>query len=181
LRRDKTWFHSLDTLFNSADPGPVKHASLLLTSAVLSSFVIVACSASGSRNEPSGTTNAGGAGGNGFSSSGVGAFGGMEGNVSSSGGPTSGSATSSSGGTGAMDVGTWSLPITPNQPPMMGNNETEVLVGPGADSTSPNKFGGTNDPNANPTIVYPPEGVLVPPNMKSLEFHFVPAAGQTLF
>ncbi len=64
---------------------------------------------------------------------------------------------------------------------MMGNGETEVVIGPGADSTSPNKFGGTNDPNAKPTIVYPSDGVVVPPNMKSIEFHFIPAAGQTLF
>ena len=32
-----------------------------------------------------------------------------------------------------------------------------------------------------PAIVYPPEGVVVPPNLNSIEFHFIPAAGQTLF
>jgi WD40-like Beta Propeller Repeat len=80
-----------------------------------------------------------------------------------------------------MDVGTWTVPFTPAQPPLMGNGATEVLVGPGADSGSPNKFGGANDPNAPITVVYPPDGVVVPPNMKSIEFHFTPAAGQTLF
>jgi hypothetical protein len=56
-----------------------------------------------------------------------------------------------------------------------------VVIGPGADGSSPNKFGGANDPNAKPSIVYPPDGVVVPANMNSLEIHFVPAPGQTLF
>ena len=30
-------------------------------------------------------------------------------------------------------------------------------------------------------LVYPQTGVIVPPNMNSFEFHFIPAAGQTLF
>lgn len=46
---------------------------------------------------------------------------------------------------------------------------------------SPNKFGGANDPNGKITVVYPPDGVVVPPNMKSIEIHFIPTAGQTLF
>lgn len=78
-------------------------------------------------------------------------------------------------------MGTWMVPNSGNQPPLIGNGTTEVVFGPGADNTSPNKFGGANDPNAKPTIVYPPDGVVVPPNMKSIELHFIPAAGQTLF
>lgn len=73
------------------------------------------------------------------------------------------------------------VPALPNQPPLTGNGTTEVVLGPGADSTSPSKFGGANDPNGKPTVLYPPDGVVVPPNMKSIEVHFVPAPGQTLF
>lgn len=32
-----------------------------------------------------------------------------------------------------------------------------------------------------PELVYPPSGILVPPNMNSLEIHFVPASKQSLF
>jgi hypothetical protein len=78
-------------------------------------------------------------------------------------------------------VGVWTVPMTLDQPPLVGSGNTEVLLGPGADSTSPNKFGGAIDPNGKATIVYPPDGVVVPPNMKSIEIHFIPTAGQTLF
>lgn len=57
----------------------------------------------------------------------------------------------------------------------------QVIIGPGAAADAPGKFGGADDPGAKPNVVYPPSGTLVPPNMNSLEFHFVPAAGQTLF
>lgn len=162
----------------------MKHASLLLTAAVLSSFVIVACSATGTRNESSdgsGATNVGGEGGSGLGSSGTGATGNM--GVSSSGGlsTSASSSSASSSGTGGIEVGYWPIPIPPAQPPLTGDGSTGVIIGPGADPSAPNKFGGANDPNAKPTIVYPPDGVVVPPNMKSIEIHFIPAPGQTLF
>ena len=37
------------------------------------------------------------------------------------------------------------------------------------------------DPAATPTLVYPPDGVLLPPNMNVIEVHFLPGAGNDLF
>jgi hypothetical protein len=67
------------------------------------------------------------------------------------------------------------------QPPLVGDGGTGVIIGSGADGSSPGKFGGSPDPSAAPTIVYPPDGVVVPPNMHAIELHFIPAPGQTLF
>lgn len=58
---------------------------------------------------------------------------------------------------------------------------TVVVVGPGADGTSKDKFGGPDDPYAKPDIVYPAPGIVTPPNMQTLELHWKPGAGQTLF
>lgn len=43
------------------------------------------------------------------------------------------------------------------------------------------KFGGPEDPLTPPTFAYPESGIIVPPNMNSLELHFVPGVGQDLF
>ncbi len=59
--------------------------------------------------------------------------------------------------------------------------ETVVVIGPGATDDAPTKFGGVDDPSAKPQLVYPTDGVVVPPNMNSLEVHFTPGTGQTLF
>jgi hypothetical protein len=56
-----------------------------------------------------------------------------------------------------------------------------VVIGPGADAGSPGKFIGSTDPSRAPTLIYPDDGVLVPPNLNELEFHFMPGAGNTLF
>lgn len=42
-------------------------------------------------------------------------------------------------------------------------------------------FGGPADPARAPDLVYPNDGVLLPPNLRLLEFHFLPGAGNTLF
>ncbi|MEJ7597853.1 MAG: hypothetical protein WKG01_08100 [Kofleriaceae bacterium] len=42
-------------------------------------------------------------------------------------------------------------------------------------------FEGPADPARAPDVVYPNDGVLVPPNLKLLEIHFRPGAGNTLF
>jgi hypothetical protein len=42
-------------------------------------------------------------------------------------------------------------------------------------------FGGTDDPGRAPALVYPNDGVNVPPNLGKLEIHFRPGAGNTLF
>jgi len=55
-----------------------------------------------------------------------------------------------------------------------------VVIGPGAGEDAPGKFGGADDPSRAPEIVYPNDGVIVPPNLNELELHFLPA-GNTLF
>lgn len=42
-------------------------------------------------------------------------------------------------------------------------------------------FGGPDDPARAPEVVYPTDGVLVPPNLRRLEFHFRRGAGNDLF
>ncbi len=43
------------------------------------------------------------------------------------------------------------------------------------------KFSGANDPGRAPSLIYPNDGVLVPPNLGQLEFQFYPGANNTLF
>jgi hypothetical protein len=60
---------------------------------------------------------------------------------------------------------------------------TEVIVPAppvGAPPNAPTLFGGPIDPNLAPQWVYPPDGVLVPPNLSELEFHFLPQ-GNSVF
>jgi hypothetical protein len=61
----------------------------------------------------------------------------------------------------------------------MGDGGTTVEIGPGADSGSPGKFGGPTSGTI--SVVYPPNGVITPPNTNSIEFHFIPSPGETLF
>ncbi|MGN6108285.1 MAG: TolB family protein [Kofleriaceae bacterium] len=42
-------------------------------------------------------------------------------------------------------------------------------------------FGGPADPSRAPGLVYPNDGVVLPPNLGQLELHFRPGAGNTLF
>ncbi|MEN9799630.1 MAG: hypothetical protein RL653_3327 [Pseudomonadota bacterium] len=92
-------------------------------------------------------------------------------------------------GTPVQDAGTlpvsfdggWVMPTLPRRPALVGDGGTTVVVAPGADPSAPTKFSGSVDPSAAPTVVYPPDGVMLPPNTNSIEFHFVPSSGQTLF
>jgi TolB protein len=89
--------------------------------------------------------------------------------------------TSTSGSGGPIDFdGGWQIPDSGMMPPLVGDGGITVEIGPGADASSPGKFGGPATGSA-PTLVYPPNGVILPPNTNSLEFHFIPAPGQTLF
>ncbi len=76
--------------------------------------------------------------------------------------------------------GGWQIPDAGTNPPLVGDGGTTVEIGPGADATSPGKFGGAGT-GAGPSLVYPPSGVILPPNTNTIEFHFIPAPGQTLF
>ena len=57
----------------------------------------------------------------------------------------------------------------------------QTIVTTGTSADAPTKFGGPPDPNRAPSLVYPADGVIVPPNMNVLEFHFMPGAGNDLF
>jgi hypothetical protein len=56
-----------------------------------------------------------------------------------------------------------------------------VVVEPGAPANAGSLFGGADDASRAPTLVYPSDGVLVPPNLNVLEFHFLPGDGNNLF
>ncbi len=59
----------------------------------------------------------------------------------------------------------------------------QTVITAGTPSDAPTKFGGTASSDAGnaPSIVYPADGALIPPNMGTLEFHFLPGTGNTLF
>lgn len=87
-----------------------------------------------------------------------------------------------SGGTGGVGSGgTGGTLATGGSAGSAGNGGTLTIIGAGADSTSPGKFGGGDDPSGTITIEYPRSGVVVPPNMNAIEIHYLPGAGQTLF
>lgn len=96
-------------------------------------------------------------------------------------GGSGGSGAGGGAGAGTLDGGPDANLKSDGGPDSSFANPTTVVIGPGADKSSPGKFGGADDPSAKPQLVYPANGVIVPPNMNSLEFHYIPAAGQTLF
>lgn len=54
-------------------------------------------------------------------------------------------------------------------------------LSPGLPANPGTRFGGTVAPGRAPELVYPNDGVLLPPNLGRLEIHFLPGAGNTLF
>jgi hypothetical protein len=57
----------------------------------------------------------------------------------------------------------------------------ETVFANGAPTDSPARFGGAIDPGLAPTVVYPPDGVLLPPNLNELEIMFRPSGGTSLY
>jgi WD40 repeat protein len=57
---------------------------------------------------------------------------------------------------------------------------SKVVIAPGAPAGAPGVFGGPAT-GAAPTLVYPPDGTLIPPNLNELDVQFTPPAGTTLF
>ena len=55
------------------------------------------------------------------------------------------------------------------------------LVRPGAPTDSPTRFGGADSPSSAPSLVYPENETVIPPNLPSFEVHFRPGAGNDLF
>lgn len=56
-----------------------------------------------------------------------------------------------------------------------------VVIAPSTTADAPTKFGGAVDASKAPSFVYPSDGIIAPPNMNVLEFHFMPGTGNTLF
>lgn len=56
-----------------------------------------------------------------------------------------------------------------------------TIIAPGTPADAPTKFGGAADPGRAPQIAYPPDGVLIPPNLNELEVQLVPKGGADLF
>jgi hypothetical protein len=177
----------------------VKYAHVALTLSLTGS-IFAACSAAGNHGGTSstgltggGTTGVGASGGGGATVVTTGTGGatgastsGTGGATSSSssgatGGSTSSSSSSSSSSSGLIGFdGGWQIPDSGTEPPLLGDGGTTTEIVTGADGTSPGKFGGSSTGGA-VSVVYPPSGVVLPPNMNSLEIHFIPAPGQTLF
>ena len=119
-----------------------------------------------------GTVTGGGSGGGTVTGGGAGGGGGGGGGAAMTGGGT---------GNGPFDFdGGWLIPPAGRQPALLGDGGTTVVIGGGADAGAPGKFGGQATGPAI-SVVYPPSGVMLPPNTNTIEFHFVPGAGQTLF
>ena len=76
------------------------------------------------------------------------------------------------GGGGGSDGGGMGQPL----PPMK-----QTVIANGAPADSPNRFGGGADLGRAPAVVYPPDGVLVPPNLNELELQYTRATGTDLF
>ena len=83
------------------------------------------------------------------------------------------------GGTGAVGGGAGADAGSDAIPPPPG--ETVVVIGPGAGPDAPDKFAGPDDPDGAIEIAYPSTGIVVPPNMNSLEIHFTGASWHDLF
>jgi hypothetical protein len=93
------------------------------------------------------------------------------------GGGTTGGGSTTAGTTGGGTTGSYNGPdmALPTLP--FDSTVTET----GAPADAPNQFGGAADPAAAPALVYPPDGLLIPPNLNEMEIQFVPANGTSLF
>ncbi len=114
-----------------------------------------------------GSGESGSSGGSGGSAADASASGGTSSGGSNSGGAAGFGATAGSAGSGASggSGGTTSNYPCPGCQPFPGN---------GTPACNPSTL-------AAPTVAYPPDGVLLPPNMNVLEVQFVPPSGATLF
>ena len=51
------------------------------------------------------------------------------------------------------------------------------FVRPGTPSDAPTRFAGAEDPAGAPSLVYPDNETIIPPNLPSFEIHFRPGSG----
>lgn len=100
------------------------------------------------------------------------------GGAGAGGGSFGGGAGTAGGGAGAAGTGGWDncqVPPAPDPP----TPEQKVLNGAPANAST--MFGGSVDTNRAPTIVYPQDGVLMPPNVNTIDIQFSPGSGNDLF
>lgn len=105
------------------------------------------------------------------------------GGVGGSSGSAGSAGTAGTGGSagGPIDFGDgWQIPDPGNPSPVDGGGATDIVVGPGADASTPGRFGAA-DTGEGPSVVYPLDHTMSPPNMNMLDVHWRPAAGQTHF
>jgi hypothetical protein len=57
----------------------------------------------------------------------------------------------------------------------------QTIVDPSAPADAPDRFGGAQPGGAAPELVYPASGVIVPPNLGTMELHYRPGPGNNLF
>jgi TolB protein len=144
-----------------------------------------ACIAGSTGGGGGGDVDAGGGTGGGVTGGGTG--GGVTGGGTgggTTGGGSGGGTTGGGAGGGTVTSydfdGGWKVPNPGSNPALVGDGGTTVVIGAGAPAGAASDFGGPTTGGAI-TILYPPDGVMLPPNTNTLEFHFVPAAGQSLF
>ena len=168
--------------------------------ATMSVAVVLACSATGNSDPYGGKGGGTGGGTSGSAGSGgvsddasvdadVDASAGTGGGASGTGGTGGGSSgtggtagsTGGAAGTAGYDAGGpggWdncvAKPLGTMPPP------TDVIMS-SAPADAASKFGGAVDPNRAPTLVYPPDGTLMPPNIATVDVQFLPGAGNDLF
>src|SRR5882724_10946738 len=79
---------------------------------------------------------------------------------------------------------------TPDAPPLCdptdpacGTPVNPVIVGCAGCPTFPDPGSGTTcaDPATDPTLIYPPDNVLLPPNMNVIGVHFLPGTNNAYF
>jgi len=166
--------------------------------------IAIGCAASGG-GEPYGS-GTGGGGASGGSASGGGGSTQADGeapdasddvSAGSGGSEIGGSGGSSSGGSGGLsgsggyvggmggDGGTAGAGAWANCVPLPGSDagmpQPTLVFANGAPADAATKFGGSVDPGRAPTIVYPPDGTLMPPNIATVDVQFLPGAGNDLF
>ncbi|MBI4701739.1 MAG: hypothetical protein HY744_11380 [Deltaproteobacteria bacterium] len=173
---------------------PDSRTALLMLAVGLAAACSAAASADG--NQPggggigsSGVASSGTASG-GATSSGTGAAAGQGGHSGGAGpggsgvgggaGNEGGGGAGAAGGGGSGGAGGACSPADDWKPDAPPGPVTNVIVG-GAPNDAPKKFGGANEPAKAPTLAYPADGTLLPPNLNVLEVQFVPGAGTTLF
>ncbi|MBI5538051.1 MAG: PD40 domain-containing protein [Deltaproteobacteria bacterium] len=115
--------------------------------------------------------SAGSAGESGSGGSNTGGTGG----TGSGGTGTGGTSAGGQGGTGGWD--NCQMPVTPDA----GTPPPEEKVVGGAPNNANTMFAGVEDPNRAPAVVYPSDGVMMPPNINTIDIQFSAGSGNDLF